>query len=398
MFHSTLPKLRCPQLLSRKPETAKKRQSPAEPRPLKGQSPCEGKLALEARETQNGDIRSGTLTCVACGSQYPILAGVAIVLLEPLEYLLAHAKGVSQFIAPTEIPHEIRDEFAHCLAEQEEQAAQEHQEEDLEAERVNALYLMNHYLRVSPEGERWWEPRASVASPLHSELIEKYWNQGPIAKVAEWVQELTGDSSLSVVELGCGVGGVWRELRTAPEGAKIEYLGLDSAFASIVRARHFGLGAAPSVEARIPEDLLAGGVTRPVTIVVEQKPAKNVDFIVADVENPPLAAEAFDASIAMNVIDMLENPARFPKIQAAHLKTGGRALQSGPYIWHARIAGKLRSQLPRGISDSAAAVEYFYEKAGFSLERKEGHIPWLFFKHARQLELYSVHLLQGRKQ
>jgi hypothetical protein len=42
-------------------------------------------------------------------------------------------------------------------------------------------------------------------------------------------------------------------------------------------------------------------------------------------------------------------------------------------------------------------VEYLYEKSGLQIFKKLDHLPWLFLKHFRQIELYSVHLFAARK-
>jgi len=76
---------------------------------------------------------------------------------------------------------------------------------------------------------------------------------------------------------------------------------------------------------------------------------------------------------------------------------GGVAIQSCPYIWHRNVAERLRKSLPKKIRSSSAAVEHLYGKAGLELFRKIDHLPWLFLKHFRQIELYSVHLFAARK-
>jgi hypothetical protein len=53
--------------------------------------------------------------------------------------------------------------------------------------------------------------------------------------------------------------------------------------------------------------------------------------------------------------------------------------------------------MPKGVADSAAAVEWLYRISGFHVEKSEPHVPWLFFKHLRQIELYSVHALYAKK-
>jgi hypothetical protein len=84
-------------------------------------------------------------------------------------------------------------------------------------------------------------------------------------------------------------------------------------------------------------------------------------------------------------------------VQASALAPGGVAVQSGPYIWHEVVARQLRERVPAGARDSAAAVRALYEAVGLRVERELDHVPWLFFKQARQVELYSVHVLQARK-
>ena len=124
----------------------------------------------------------------------------------------------------------------------------------------------------------------------------------------------------------------------------------------------------------------------------------NADLIVGDLETLPLAQGHWDLAIALNTIDMLDDPSLLPRLQSGLLKKNGVAIQSCPYIWHPQVASRLRKKLPAGLRDSSApAVEWLYEQAGFKVEASSQNIPWLFFKHVRQLEIYSVHALLARK-
>jgi hypothetical protein len=108
--------------------------------------------------------------------------------------------------------------------------------------------------------------------------------------------------------------------------------------------------------------------------------------------------ESFDASVALNLIDMLDDPALLPKIQNQVLKQQGLMIQGSPYIWSAAAAKKLRKLgLTSKAGDSASAVEALYQHNGFELKKTERYVPWLFYKHLRQLEIYSVHLMMGMK-
>lgn len=377
MLNTTLSQLRCP------------KKKPAKSR-------CDGRLRLgsDARKISppNPDhpeifeVPAGSVECESCQSRYPILAGVLILVPDVREYLLAHVKGISALVKDAEIPKVYLKEY---LAEKAE-LAPEHIEEDLESKRVVALYLMNHYLRVGmPEPSGWWRALRGETSPLIDRLIRENWDSGPFQAIAAWFEKLPRDSRPSVVEFGCGVGGLGQVLAAQTQ----RYLGLDSSFASIALGRHLLLGASYAGTLAIPEDLLAGPTARPISLPIPAGFDGSRDLIVADFEHPPIADGSFDLSIALNTIDMLERPERLPEMQARAVMSGGRAIQSCPYIWHESVARRLRAQLPKTVQTSSSrAVEHLYEKAGFRIDERIEHHPWLFFKHVRQLEIYSVHL------
>ena len=335
------------------------------------------------------EIRSGTLKCAKCRSEFPILAGVAILVDDVGGYLSAHVKGISQQVTDSEIPKEFRAEYREAKAE----IQVEHIEEDLEAERVNALYLMNHYLRTGG-GAGWWKPASTPGSPLIDSLVREHWDHGPFTQIEGLLSEAArGRESFELIELGCGVGGLYRVLKPLLKS----YLGVDSSFASVALGRHLALGVPYKGSLRIPADLLQGSVSREVQIEPAKSFDGSADLIVADMEHPPLQSAGWDVAVALNTIDMLEKPSRLPEVQSTLLKDGGLAVQSCPYIWHEKTSRALRAKLPKEITDSARAVEWLYGKAGFTLEQKLDHVPWLFFKHLRQLEIYSVHLFLARK-
>lgn len=375
MFTHTLPSLRCPKQKS-------------------GNTTCGGELALKVKTERRirpdlSDVVSGELSCKKCHSPFPILAGVAVLVADVREYLLSHVKGITQIVPDSDIPKAFLREF---LAAKEELET-EHIEEDLEAERVTALYLMNHYLTVAPGDFKpeWWKADHGTSSPLIDELVRRYWDQGPFAKITEWMKELHEVDSL--IELGCGVGGLYQKLKAHTKS----YLGVDSSFASIALARHLSLGAPYPKKPKIPRDLLHGSVAADPALKPATTADGTADFIVGDLETLPVAHQSWSMTIALNAIDMLYEPALLPRLQFALLKKGGLAIQSGPYIWHTDVAAKIRKKLPKDILESAHAVRWLYTEAGFQIETEIDHVPWLFFKHVRQLELYSVHLFMGKK-
>jgi len=454
MLNTTLSLLRCPRLKTGSKNPAQRRQGPKSPQHKR--SPCRGALSLTSQKKVEiatspdvFEVVSGHLECKVCRSRFPILAGIAILVDSVANYLIDHAKGIAQAVSDSEIPAEYRKDFLQAKA----QIQLEHIEDDLEAERVVSLYIMNHYLqanrsvkgqsREDGKGEGlearspWWKPRGAAGSAssegprregnpalqsgvafpgskLIDTLIREYWDQGPFAQIERWVshQKNVSKKSLNAVELGCGVGGLYPVLKNHLRS----YLGVDSSFVSIAVARHLALGMPYRGSIRIPEDLLQGPVSRPVTFPSASSafgPSRSSgvpagsrspladgssDFIVGDLESLPLHSEQWDLTIALNAIDMMDDPSLLPQLQRELIKKDGIAIQSCPYIWHPGVAKRLRKKLPEGKrTSSSAAVEWLYEQAGFKIEERALDIPWLFFKHVRQLEIYSVHAFVSRK-
>jgi SAM-dependent methyltransferase/uncharacterized protein YbaR (Trm112 family) len=346
---------------------------------------CDRELSVhETKAKKSNDIIFGTLICNECESTFPILNGVAVLVNDVASYLQFHVKGISALVKDSDIPEEYRSGYVAAKSEIETGFT----EEDLESQRINALYYMNHYLsakKVSP----WWRPGKSF-SPEIDRLVKNFWDNGPFAKIAEWTKKLKDQN---VIELGCGVGGLARVLAKTADS----YLGVDTAFASIALARHIYADAPYSLPIQIPQDLYNGPLSGKVAAAKQRKEKCAIDFVVGELERPPVQKAQFDLAIVLNAIDMIEDPAALPVLQYNLLKNDGVAIQGCPYIWQKSVAENLRKSLPKKIDSSSAAVEYLYEKSGFKIFKKEDHLPWLFLKHFRQIEMYSVHLFGARK-
>ncbi len=367
MLITTLPRLCCPSYLD-------------------GNDTCAGELKLtEAKKKKGTEILFGTLSCQECEATFPILAGIALLVNDVDQYLQLHVKGVAALVKDSEIPEIYRENYLLAKGAIETGFT----EEDLESQRVNALYFMNHYLSAGKTKKPFWRPKKGVYSAEIDRLMKNFWDQGPFSKISEWAKPLRNQSA---IELGCGVGGVATVLAKSIDS----YLGVDSAFTSIALARHVHLGAPYPRTLRIPQDLFNGPLTEK-TPPLKSAKGNKVDFVVGELENIPVVKGEFDLTIALNTIDMIEDPCHLPRLQFDLLKEEGIAIQSSPYIWHEMVADNLRRILPKKISSSSAAVEYLYESVGFKIYKKIDHLPWLFLKHFRQIELYSVHIFAARK-
>ncbi|MBU6376461.1 MAG: hypothetical protein KGQ59_10730 [Bdellovibrionales bacterium] len=347
---------------------------------------CQG--VLEARDPEwvfnehsRGDVLWGRVTCPACQSWYPILAGVLLYVSDVENALVQHIKGISRLVPDERIPAEHLAHFVEARESLTEDGFfDEGLEEDLEAERVNALYVMNHYLKA--------ENVPSTGSGLIDQLVKDHWDHGPLEKSAQWILK---HGSQRVLEFGSSVGGIAQRLGSFGTDKIQRYLGIDASFHSVALARHLALGAFYPHAIRIPGDLIQGPVS-----VFPQLPAPfwersdRADFILGDIHSLALTPERFDVCVALGLIDMLEEPGVLVYQQREALSPDGFAIQASPYIWHEQIAAALRDRYPG--QSSAEAVLSLYQDSGFKIYETEDSLPWVFYKHQRQVELYSVHL------
>ncbi len=342
---------------------------------------CGGHLVCRPEEQDSrGDVIYGEVSCSGCEASYPVLAGVLILSENPEESLIRHIKGIGAIVPDARIPAVWRESYLEAReALAEEGFFDEGMEEDLEAERVNSLYVMNHYLRAAE-----LPPKVLAIEGAISRLIGECWDHGPLEATSKWIQT---HRPRQVVELGSSVGGLAQRVAGAVEG----YLGTDTSFASVALARHLALGAPYPRAVRFPGDLIDGPVSLEARLPAPAWAGSDrADFILSDIQDEGIRGGRFDVSVALGLIDMLEDPSGLVVCQRDLLLPGGHAIEASPFIWHAPVARALRERLGEGLS-SAEVVQALYREGGFIPGEGLEGVPWVFFKHLRQVELYSVH-------
>ncbi len=343
---------------------------------------------MSAAHEDADEIKFGTLVCVKCKSEYPILSGVAVIVPDVKSYLISHVLGISEHVLDNQIPTKYRKDYLNAKRSILRNSI--HIEDDLESKRVNALYLATHYLNSKINFIQ-----NDYSSSLMKELIFEHWNRGPISLIGGWVSELYRNKNIkyNFLELGCGVGGLLHRVQSFCSN----YLGVDSSFSSIAWARKINLSLNSKINFKIPHDLLSGALSREISISTFNF-TSDADFIVCDLNFLPLREQTWDCVTSLNTIDMLDDPETLPRIQKSLLLESGIAIQSSPYVWHPKVAIELRKRLPKELHiDSARAVEWVYENNGLKKIKSEMNVPWIFFKHSRQIEIYSTHIFSAVK-
>jgi SAM-dependent methyltransferase len=337
---------------------------------------CHSNLKI-FEEPQQIEISYGTVQCINCSLEFPILAGVLILVKDLENYFFEHIAGISRFVSLKDIPKKLKPTYQAALREYK-NFEEEHIAEHIESERINALYLITHFAK---------NDQLCFEDLLLKELVEKHWNENPFQKIKNHLPK----NKSSLLELGCSVGGLLQYVHASLES----YLGVDNSFTSVFYARHFNLGVPLHDPFLIPADLIHGAISKTISFKTLSFENHDFDFIVCDLsESNPIKEKKWNFCAALNVIDMLPQPAELPQLQSEVLVNGGIAIQSSPYIWHPTVARNFKANK---TLTSDQVVESLYKDAGFHITKNFKHCPWLFYKNLRQIELYSVHLFFAEK-
>lgn len=352
---------------------------------------CNGNLELEVDDWTLQEllgvkeIQSGRLSCAQCETFFPIISGVAIVVPDVDQYIREHIAAITRYVNPEQLA--LKDAGIRHLFENINHSAPS--EWDLESERVTSWYFANHYLSseqlLNSLKREGITPGAGVTT-----LIEQFWDMGLSSLVRTYLDARVD----SILDLGCSVGGALWFSRTRAK----QCLGIDLSFSAIKLARQINLHLKPDVPLVVPGDRLNNPPFVTALSPENLVDSGMVDFVVGDVNNLPVQKDMWEVIISANLIDMLSDPQRLPFIQWDLLTGTGQVVHACPYVWTDDGAAAIRNSVPKDTADSATAVEWIYKEAGFQIAKCEYDLPWLFFKHKRQVELYALHAFRALKE
>lgn len=344
------------------------------PAPARGGA-CGGPLSAGGRSgpdpvTVPGDpdeLREGALLCGACGTEFPVLSGVAILVPDPGLYVRTYRGAL------------LRDLDRHGTLSPGARAWLSRRgkppggEEDYGAD-----------FRFSQQFEDPWTIARAMADPpadLYGPFagwLEQASGHGPYDVLAGWARELAREPHL-LLDAGCGGGGLVGRL-AGRFGASF---GVDLSFLAILLARRVLLHQ-PEPEGSYLLSLRCGEeVERPLVF----PRAERAEFVVGDCRALPFPPGLFDAVCSSNVIDIagLE-----PSLDEAErvLRPGGVFLLSDPFYFR-------EGEAPKG--EPRAAVRAALEARALGVEREQDGVPWAWATYDRHWRLYFNYCSAARK-
>ncbi|MTJ55937.1 methyltransferase domain-containing protein [Anabaena sp. UHCC 0253] len=325
--------------------------------------------------TDGQEIQEALLHCEYCNTLYPVVAGVAILVPNPLTYVAKNYSLIcslaSQYISS--LMFDYWSKHLGIFSENNTSSMDWNYDDPLSLslyifahyDKITEFLDLNHPLRklVDDEYGDWYERLLNLAKP--------YLRQQP-----------------KVLDIGCNVGGLIYRLAYLSQFV----YGLDYSFGSVFTARCILL-AQPCLQNIY--HLHIEGVTyqeRPISV---ERP-NNVDIVVASAGNIPFELKYFDLVTAINLIDVIPNPDCFLDNVDSLLKNQGIFLTTDPYYWETDssaieqwIGGR-----PNMPSNEAMRTEV---SKRFNLLEEQDIVPWVLRVYERHYRLYFNHHLVAQK-
>jgi SAM-dependent methyltransferase len=297
---------------------------------------------MESFLEENGDCLEGILTCENCGSKFPIIAGVGIIVGDFSTYAANRVQVFGNWIVETK--------SAELRAFLREKGMTIHKSEN----------NMNRY-----DDSEWFRPftwthyEYSLDDRMLSMLRWKIRPDEIYRKVANLIENSMTQVGL---DLGCSVGSA-----AILMAKKLSFVfGIDLSFSFIAEARRR----------------------------MKEMEMQNVEFIVCDSTKMPFGQKYFDIVAALNLIGRLDLENTIQSVSNL-IKSDGKLFMADPYDVDNNIAQGTRSRI------NGAELRRLLEKSGYSImartKKSESFIPWIVKINQRCYLFYFVDFIEARR-
>lgn len=331
-----------------------------------GTAPLNADVWAEATlATGERDLVEGVISCTSCDGTYPIVAGVLILVEDLTAYLRDHL-GVITSLAE-QAPSAGMTDWLGSRAPAGIDPRHVNRSMKLEDRYVNA-FLGAHFDHRTPD-ER--------DDPFITDLLAMNATRDLWATATALFDRTEPARALDV---GSSVGG----LSALLSQRHCHTIGIDTSFLSVLVARRALLSTPSRLDSY--RSYHEGDLydERPLTI---QGDPRYTDFIVGSGLTHTIGA-AVDLTCAVNLIDLVPDPARLLDTLISQTSEGGHLLVTSPYGW----SGVPKDRWLGGTAgeSSSTALRATGTARGLKVTWENDRVPWLWRDYSRFWRLYFV--------
>jgi len=246
---------------------------------------------------------------------------------------------------------------------------------------------VRNWLATLEPGSAEWE----LALRTGMYAVAHYEHDRPIARrlYERFVADLPVQPQ-AVIEVGCGVGGFSYEIASL---SACDVVGLDAGGLGLRMAAAAWSGP----EITVPELRLGTELdTRTITVSSSSSSSSTrrggVAWLCADVNNPPVMAEAFDLVVALNLIDTMSEPTITLGQAAAMVRPGGHLLLAQPDAWSAQA-----TPAPNWLPSTDATWDGLLAEYGLQTVDRDDGFEWELSRTPRYRFQYVSHARLARR-
>lgn len=334
---------------------------------------CRGALTTTVKKELNREIFYGYLACGKCGTKYPVIHGIPVLMDNLGKYLKTGFNGIRAAISENKkdntymLMMTMRD-IGKVYTKQSEITFTGQDIKHSGNTGVNGYFALHYQILENLRH-----------TPLMKELVKLHRTNNQYEVIKQWLKgvELKKEKTL---DIGCCTGGVTHLLA---EKSKFAY-GVDTSFECLLGAsrvtKHF-----PEKQDtfKIKE---AGGLKEK---RINIKKADNIDFILASGDNLPFKQGLFKIYVAANVVDIARNNLNIIEESVRVLSKHGEAFISFVPYFRKLEQDKIKWDLDsRNIRREISGLDFY---------REHNQVPFLMRNLDNFFNVYDNCCMIGRK-
>ncbi len=321
------------------------------------------------------NMQYGSLSCSECGSEYPVIDFVPLLVPKPFFYLRHNFSIIETYLAhtrrplPTSVKKSLYAVFLNMMNRPNEPVIPNRK--GYEERFIDGVYTRFKSYFESQAGMEWEPGIFCLGDIRNNESPQLY----PV--IMDMIKKYHEPGSENAVDIACNLGGFTFMLSSLYKNS----FGFDTSFEAIHSA---------SLSADKKQIAFSHGSF---TINKNLDFLKKPNFFVSEAETTPFISDYIDLALALNIVDIVPDPVKLLKEIARITRKNGTVIITTPFV----DSSKSVTRLKKIAGSEIEALKIISEEQGFSILEEKDDILWRLNEYKRKIVLYNLYLIVLKK-